>query len=65
MPKTQRQFGGEPLLREVLADPIVLAVIAGDGTTTGELETMIAAVQRRLASTRSRSAMGGMTVYDE
>ena len=52
MPRNRRQFSGEPRLREVLADPAVLAIIAGDGTTRGEFETLIVTVQRRLANTR-------------
>jgi hypothetical protein len=40
------------LLRDVLADPIVLAVMAGDGTTKGEVECLIAATRRRLADAR-------------
>lgn len=52
MPRNRRQFKGEPLLREVLTDPIILAVMAGDGTTKAEVEILIAAVQRRLANAR-------------
>lgn len=40
------------MLRDVLADPIVLAVMAGDGTTKGEVECLIAATRRRLADAR-------------
>lgn len=52
MQRIRRPFNGEPLLRDVLADPIVLAVMAGDGTTKGEVEILIATVRRRLASAR-------------
>lgn len=40
------------MLRDVLADPIVLAVMAGDGTTKGEVERLIAATRRKLADGR-------------
>ena len=50
MPRTRRQFSGEPLLRDVLADPIVLAVMAGDGTSKGEVELLIATIRRRLVN---------------
>lgn len=52
MRRSRRQFSGEPLLRDVLADPIVLAVMAGDGTTKGEVELLIATTRRRLADAR-------------
>lgn len=52
MPRGRRRFKGEPLLSDVLADPIVLAVMAGDGTTKGEVETLIATIRRRLANAR-------------
>ena len=52
MPRSSRQFSGEPLLRDVLADPIVLAVMAGDGTTTVEVQILIATVRHRLANAR-------------
>jgi hypothetical protein len=52
MRKSSRQFSGEPLLRDVLADPIVLAVMAGDGTTKVEVEILIATVRHRLANAR-------------
>ena len=52
MPRSSRQFSGEPLLRDVLADPIVLAVMARDGTARIELEILIATVRHRLANAR-------------
>jgi hypothetical protein len=52
MPRSSQQFSGEPLLRDVLADPIVLAVMAGDGTTTVEVQILIATVRHRLANAR-------------
>ena len=56
MPRSRRQFNGEPRLRDLLADPIMLAVMAGDGTTKGEVEILIATVRRRL--TNARLAVG-------
>ena len=57
------------MLSEVLADPIVLAIIAGDGTTRGDVESLIATVRRRLANTRitlgERPRSGAMTVGEE
>ena len=50
MPRGRRQFSGEPLLRDVLADPIVLAVMASDGTTTGAVELLVATIRRRLVN---------------
>ena len=52
MPRSSRQFSGEPLLRDVLADPIVLAVMSGDGTTKVEVQILIATVRHRLANAR-------------
>lgn len=52
MPRSRRQFNGEPRIRDVLADPIVLAIMAGDGTTKGEVEILISTVRRRLAKAR-------------
>jgi hypothetical protein len=53
MPRSWRQFNGEPRPRDVLADPIVLAVMAGDGTSKGEVDTLIGTVQRRLANAQA------------
>ena len=54
MSRGRRRFSlsGEPLLRDVLADPIVLAVMARDGTTKGEVEILIATIRRRLVNAR-------------
>jgi hypothetical protein len=52
MPRSSQQFSGEPLLRDVLADPIVLAVMARSGTARIELEILIATVRHRLANAR-------------
>ena len=53
MPRSRRQFNGEPRLRDVLADPIVLAVMAGYGTSKGEVDILIGTVQRRLANAQA------------
>ena len=53
MPRSRRQFNGEPRLRDVLADPIVLAVMTGDGTSKDEVDILIGTVQRRLANAQA------------
>lgn len=35
-------LGGEPVLRDVLADPIILALMARDGVSRAELHRLVA-----------------------
>jgi hypothetical protein len=44
--------GSEPSLREVLADPLVHAVMRRDGVSRAALESVIAGAQRRLGPLR-------------
>jgi Domain of unknown function (DUF6306) len=50
--------------RERLADPIVPAVMTGDGTTRGEVEILIAAVRSRLTKAYSIEAGRSIVVTD-
>lgn len=50
MMTTRHHLEREPSLTEMLADPIVRAVMARDGITKDELKGLIGAVQGKLAS---------------
>jgi hypothetical protein len=53
MPTCRSSFDGELSLSEMLADPIVQAVMARDGTTSEQVVALVDRVRRRLASRRS------------
>jgi hypothetical protein len=55
MPMDGRPFEGEPPLAELLADPIIQAVILRDGTTKDEVAALLDRMRRRLADRRART----------
>jgi hypothetical protein len=57
-------FEGEPSLAELLADPIIQAVILRDGSTSDEVAALIDRMRRRLADRRARSFQAGSQSQD-
>lgn len=53
MPTRHTQLDRELSLAEMLADPIVQAVLARDGVTKEEVEDLIGAIRPKLASRRT------------
>jgi hypothetical protein len=51
---THRWTNGEPKLREILHDEVVLAVMNRDGVSRQELDELIRSVQRQLDDTTRR-----------
>jgi len=47
-------FGHEPLLSEVLSDPVIHAVMARDGVTEEELRSVITCAQMKLQARARR-----------
>ena len=48
----------EPSLEEMLADPIVRAIMAADGIRAGELETLVRSAAKRLRATGAKDEKG-------
>jgi hypothetical protein len=59
MPRGGALFDGELSLSEMLADPIVQAVMARDGTTGGEVAALIDKVRRGFANPRPDAPQAG------
>ena len=55
MPTHLVQLEGEISLPEILADPIVQSVMAGDGITKEEVERLVGTVRGKLASIQSEA----------
>jgi len=51
-----RRAGEEPALEEVLADPVIHAVMRRDGVTLAELQAAIRRAQQRLQASPCRCA---------
>ncbi|MFM9841991.1 MAG: hypothetical protein ACKVOI_03380 [Dongiaceae bacterium] len=41
------RFGGEPSLKEMLADPVVQAIMSVDHVTAGDIERLMSATRER------------------
>ncbi len=52
MPPRHSELAGEPSIPEMLADPIVQAVMARDGVTQREVEGLINTARRKFARMR-------------
>ena len=48
----------EPSIEEMLADPIVRAIMAADGIRAGELETLVRAAAKRPRATGGKDKKG-------
>jgi len=48
----------EPSIEEMLADPIVRAIMAADDIRAGELETLVRSVAKRLRATGAKDKEG-------
>jgi hypothetical protein len=61
--KTRRTRRNKELsLPEILADPIIQAVMSGDGITKDEVERLIGAIRSKLASRQSEARRTGRPV---
>jgi hypothetical protein len=47
------RFGGEPSLAEMLADPVVQAIMSVDHVTSGDIERLMLETRERLEDRRS------------